>query len=365
MNSRFFRVVLIPAAVFQSVIFGGAYGTGREIAEFVSRHGPGGGLLALLIIMFGFGLILAISFELARVARVYDYRGFMKVLVGRGWVAFECLFLAGLLLVLAVNGSAAGTILHDQFSVPALLGSGLLFAIVVVLSFLGREFLTKSMAFWMTALTIILVILFVESINQRGAHISQVFAAELTTGNWFTSGLQYTLYNAAVIPILLYCARDIDTRAKAIGAGFFAGAMGAFPALVFHMLFMSAYPEVLNQEIPTYWMIDKLEVSWLMIAYILVLFGMIIQTVAGLLHGLIERVDVWYDELRQKPLDRWVHALITAFVLLLGLLLSKLGIIALVAQGYGNLAWGYLVIYVIPLLTVGLYRIVVHPTGQG
>jgi hypothetical protein len=28
MSSRFVRVIVIPAAVFQSVIFGGAYGTG-------------------------------------------------------------------------------------------------------------------------------------------------------------------------------------------------------------------------------------------------------------------------------------------------------------------------------------------------
>ncbi len=357
MGSKFFRVVLIPAAVFQSVIFGGAYGTGREIAEFVSMHGPVGGLLALAVIAAGFGLVLALSFELARFTQTYDYRGFMKVLIGRGWIGFELLFLTGLLLVLAVNGSAAGTIIQDQFGVPEFVGGGLLFGLVVALSFFGRNFLTRSMAFWMIALTIILLVLFVISFVERGENIRQVFGTEPIHGNWFKSGLQYALYNTAVIPILLYCVRDINSCGEAISAGLCAGIMGAFPALIFHFCFMSAYPEVLNEAIPTYWMIGQLDNSLLMVAYVIVLFGMIIQTVAGLIHGLLERLDVWSLELRQKTLSRKMHAAITALALLTGLLLSKLGIIALVAQGYGNLAWAYLLIYIIPLLTIGLYTV--------
>ena len=41
------RVVLIPSAVFLSAIFGGAYGSGREVVEFMTRYGPIGGLLSI------------------------------------------------------------------------------------------------------------------------------------------------------------------------------------------------------------------------------------------------------------------------------------------------------------------------------
>jgi hypothetical protein len=73
MSSRFVRVILIPAGVFQSVIFGGAYGTGREIAQFISSLGPVGGLLAIAVAGLGFGVAMALSFELARLGRTYDY----------------------------------------------------------------------------------------------------------------------------------------------------------------------------------------------------------------------------------------------------------------------------------------------------
>ena len=84
-NPTFFRVYLIPAAVFQSVIFGGAYGTGREIVEFVTRYGAMGGLGALVVIALCFGITLALSFELARLFGRYDYRSFFMILIGRAW----------------------------------------------------------------------------------------------------------------------------------------------------------------------------------------------------------------------------------------------------------------------------------------
>ena len=46
MNTAFLtRVFLIPSAVFLSVVFGGSYGSGREVVEFISKNGPMGGLV--------------------------------------------------------------------------------------------------------------------------------------------------------------------------------------------------------------------------------------------------------------------------------------------------------------------------------
>ena len=44
--NTFIRTYIVPAAVFQSVIIGGGYGTGREVVEFITVHGPVGGLWA-------------------------------------------------------------------------------------------------------------------------------------------------------------------------------------------------------------------------------------------------------------------------------------------------------------------------------
>ena len=49
LNTRFFRIYIIPGAVFQSVMIGGGYGTGREIVEYFTSYGFLGGLFGLCI----------------------------------------------------------------------------------------------------------------------------------------------------------------------------------------------------------------------------------------------------------------------------------------------------------------------------
>jgi uncharacterized membrane protein YkvI len=44
--------------------------------------------------------------------------------------------------------------------------------------------------------------------------------------------------------------------------------------------------------------------------------------------------------------------------------LSLWGITSLIAKGYGTMAWGFLVVYVIPLMTIGIYRIRKHESGD-
>ena len=356
MSSRFVRVIVIPAAVFQSVIFGGAYGTGAEISQFISSLGPVGGMLALAVAGLGWGLTMALSFELARLKQTYEYRGFLKALIGPAWIAFEVLFLVSLLIVLAVNGSAAGSVLNDQLGVPSLVGVGLMFAAVIGLNYAGRTLLAESMTICMIALCLVLVIYSAMTFMQFHDSIALTLREAPSHGNWAARGLQYMLYSTGVVPVLLYSARDIHTRGEAIVSGFTAGFLGVFPALVFHFTFM-ADPASLGEKLPTYYMIGKLASPWLMVTYIVVLFAMIIQTCAGLLQGVIERLDAWLLEQRGRKGDPLAHSVLAGVVLLVSLLLASFGITALVAKGYGNMAWGYLIIYVIPLLTIGAFKI--------
>jgi hypothetical protein len=97
--------------------------TGRELAEFFLPAGPLGGLLGMAVSMLVWSAVLAVSFELARCARVYDCRCFSKLLLGRGWFLFEIASLLLIILVLAVRGVAAGEIVRTLFGVPRLVGS--------------------------------------------------------------------------------------------------------------------------------------------------------------------------------------------------------------------------------------------------
>ena len=357
-NTRLFRVFLVPAAVFQSVIVGGGYGTGREVVEYVSQYGAYGGLFGLVFIVACFSLVLAVSFELSRLYRVYEYRGFIKLLIGRAWILFELLFVLILLVVLAVTASAASSVLEDSFGLNRLVGIALILVTVVTLNFLGRAMVEKSMAMWSILLTIVLLAYAAIILVTSGDTIYQVFAAGEVREGWMLSAFQFSLYNIAIVPVILYCANGIQTRKEALMSGLFTGFMGVFPGLIFHLTFMAGYPQVIDQELPTYWMIQEMQIPYFLGVYVLVLFAVIVQTGVGILHGLNERLDSWYTELRGRALSRTTHAAVSGCVLLLSMALASIGIVTLVAKGYGTLAWGFMFVYVIPVLTIGVYRIV-------
>jgi uncharacterized membrane protein YkvI len=105
-------------------------------------------------------------------------------------------------------------------------------------------------------------------------------------------------------------------------------------------------------------MFESLSVPWLQSLYLLVLFGTFIETGAGNVQGLIERLDTWWRERRGIGLSRVAHAMVATTALSAAGALSAVGIVDLIAGGYGRIAWGYLVVFIIPLFTVGVHRLV-------
>ena len=49
MNNLFFQKYLLPGFIFQSLIIGGGYGTGRELVEFFLTAGPIAGLVNMAV----------------------------------------------------------------------------------------------------------------------------------------------------------------------------------------------------------------------------------------------------------------------------------------------------------------------------
>lgn len=92
-------------------------------------------------------------------------------------------------------------------------------------------------------------------------------------------------------------------------------------------------------------------------AFVLVLFVLIVQTSVGILQGLIERVDGWAQPRLGRSMSSMQHAGLSAVVLLLSVGLSVVGVVDLVAAGYGLLSIAFLFTFATPVLTVGVRRI--------
>lgn len=347
----------VPAAVYQSITIGGGYGTGREIVEFFTRFGALGGALGTLVAGLCIAAIIAASFEFARTFKVYDYRSFMVRLVGRWAVLYEILILASLILILSVTGAAAGQILSYTFGTPVWLGVVGVLASVVVLNYFGRDVVTRVLSIWTVLRFIAFIAFFVFAFLSASRQESSPDVWRAAAPGWWTAGLQYALYNVAAVPMILYAARKLETRREAAISGVLAALFVVVPGCLFHIAFAHAPPQLLDESLPTYWLIHRMAVPGLMAFYSIVLFGTLIETSAGVMQGVNERVDAWRTAQRKPPLSKLSHAAISGSATLISTGLSTVGIVGLVAHGYGTAAWCFLVVYVAPVLLIGLWRV--------
>jgi uncharacterized membrane protein YkvI len=348
LDSYFFRVFVIPSSVFLSVVFGGSYGTGREVMEFISRHGPIGGLLSIAAVVVTYSALLFITFELARLFRRYEYRAFFEVLLGKFWFLYEIVILLGMI---------AGAIADSRFGFPAWAGSIGLLLIVFLLTYQGRALVEKTMILAVSSLAVVLVALIVQLAGEPAQQIRSAFASEPVQWMAWQGGMQYALVNGGFIPLLLYCARGVQSRSQAGLAAVTAATCAVIPGLVLHFSFMSLYPAITAEELPAYELMSTVGSSLFLDVYVVVLFVLIAQTGVGMLQGFLERVDGWYTQRFDKPLNHLGHGLIAVGMVVGSMALGSMGIIALILSGYTFLAMSFILVFAVPLLTRGLWLI--------
>jgi uncharacterized membrane protein YkvI len=355
-----FRRFLLPGLVFQSLCIAGGYGTGRELAQFFLSFGPTGGLLGLLPATLLISAGCAVAFELARRSGTYDYRSFLVVLLGRGWVIYEIVYMLSILLILAVIGSATGALLSETFGLPGVAGTVILLAAIGFLAFKGTRLIEGALSVWSFVLYAVYIAVFVLSLKAFGPLIRAALSDPVVEPGWFLSGVRYGALNVGIVPAVLFATTYFQGRRDALVAGAVAGPIMMFPALLFMLSMLGHYPDIMQRPVPVNHVLEALDSKFLLVAFPIVLIGTFIETGTGMIHAFNERLAGSLKAI-DRGLPRWARPLIAVGLIVGALLLSRLGIIDLIAVGYGAMTWVFIGIFVVPLLTLGAYRIFVRP----
>ncbi|MBT3797020.1 MAG: hypothetical protein HOF97_05820 [Candidatus Marinimicrobia bacterium] len=298
-------------------------------------------------------VVLAICFEFARKRKYYDYRSFISGLLGKWWFTYEILYLIGLVLVVSVMGSASGEIFNEMFDLPELFGIIIMMTLVGIIVYYGTTLVEKVLSFWSIILYAAFAIMFISVFIMFSNDISLSFSQQSADTNWTMGGIKYAAYNIGLAPAILFCVRHFDSRKEALISGIFAGLIGMLPALVMFIAMLSQYPQIISETVPINIILENIGWTPFKFMFQIVLFGTFIETGVGLIHGFNERI------LSVKPdlLDSW-RAIIGIFLLLISIFFAnQIGLIGLIANGYGALTWGYWIIFVIPIITIGLKKI--------
>lgn len=356
-----FKKYLLPGFVFQSATIGGAYGTGAELKEFFMPFGTMGGLMAMLVSTLLFSVLLAIAYEISRRARAYDYLSFSRSLLGKAAPIYEVLYILVMLLILSVVGAAAGTIAQDTFGVPDYSGTIIIMVAIGILVFYGTETIEKFFAAWSLVLYAAYMIFLGWNLSQNGGEIAHAFGEATVNEGWALSGLKYAGYNVALLPVLLFSIRNLESRKETIWAGLFAGPIVMIPAILFFFAMIGHYDELMApdmKEVPVTYLLAQLEgAGFFRYLFPIVLFGTFIETGTAMIHGVNERVAHFYTD-KGKEMPQQLRPILAIAILFTAIVLANmLGLINLIGQGYGTITYGFIAILVIPLLTLGLMRV--------
>lgn len=360
-----FSRCLLPAIIFQSVLIGGGYASGREIIEFGAKFGALG-IWTGLAIFIGFSVMAMVAYEFARVFRSYDYRTFMRNLIGPAWFLFDVLFILMSVLVIAIVSSAAGEIAERTLSVPYSLGVAAVITLVGLIQFYGRRVGEAFMTIGTVFLYAGFLLFGLTVLSGRLSIVQDVFARGDTAlvpgaaaGAAMVSGLLYVGYNLVVIPSTFFSLDKQRSRADAVIGGLLTGLLSTLPFMLTYLALMVFYPDpdVFDAPVPWLVMLERVGSSGIGWIYTVVVFITLVETGVGLNDAILGRINSYLREYGYRELGGRERVRITVGILIAAALMSRFGLIALVAEGYTAMGFGFLILFALPLLTVGIYRI--------
>lgn len=366
-DGAFGRYVL-PGVILQSVLIGGGYATGREIVEFGAKFGALGWLGGIGIFI-GFTIVSILTFEFVRIFKTYNYKSLLEKLIGKGWIIYDVVYVLLAVLIIAVMASATGEIVESTIGIPYWGGVFGVIVIVGILQFFGSWLIERFETYGTIALYVGYLIFGVIVISATWGNAKEVFAtgntsfvsnASIPSILW--TGVVYVGYNLAVFPATLFTLKRQTTRKETVWSGVIAGVLMTIPWFLTYFAVMGFYPnaDVLGASVPWLAMMQGIAGPGIVAVFGVVVGWTLIETSTGIIHGLLDRIDGALEEKNKPVLTGKQNAMVTVAVLITATIFAKVGIIGLIAKGYTYMAYAMIIVFLVPLLTVGVYKIATH-----
>ncbi|HLR63014.1 MAG TPA: hypothetical protein VK097_11340 [Lentibacillus sp.] len=363
-EGAFGRYVL-PGVVIQSTLIGGGYATGREVVAYGAKFGALGWIAGLTIVI-GFGLMAFLMFEIARRFRAYDYRSLVKQFLGPFWFLYDIIYFLLAILIISIVIAATGSILENTLSLNYWIGITLIAVLAGILNFYGTKLIERFKTIGTTALLLAYVLFAIIVISSSWSEVTHVFATgntsfagDFTIWSIIGAGIIYVGYNLAVYPAALFTVRRQQSIKDTLIGGAIAGVLMTVPWFLTYFALMGFYPSesVFNADVPWLQMLDGYGL-WIAVIFGIVVGWTLIETATGMIHAFLDRVNNNLEEAGKKPMSKRMDGTVAIIALVLSAILSNVGISGLVSTGYTILGYAMLIVYGIPILIIGSYKII-------
>jgi uncharacterized membrane protein YkvI len=360
-TSSAFKRYFLPGFAFKAVVIGGGYATGRELVQYFLPSGPRGGLLGMLLAMALWSAICILTFLFARSTHSRDYGAFFRHLLGPAWFLFDTAYACAVLVGLSVFGAAAGAIVAALFGWPEITGTlGLIAGIATVAAF-GSDSVERLFKYATYFLYGVYAIFFVLTFVKSFGRIDASFSTPYPITHWAIGGATYAAYNAVGAVVILPVLRHLTSNKDAVISGMIAGPLAMLPAVLFFVCLAAYYPNIDATVLPSDYILTRLDVPVFHFIFQLMILAALLESGTSLVHAVNERL-AGILRARGRPLSSATRLWISGGMLVVSIFIAnRFGLVTLIARGYRALAYVFLAVYVVPLLTYGLWSFLRKP----
>lgn len=312
-------------------------------------------------------VICTLTFVFALKTGSRDYKTFFRNLLAPFWPIYEIAYLVALVLILGVFTAAAGAIGAVMWGLPEIIGAGALVALIALFATWGNEAVERVFKYVSILLYGTYAVFVVLVFTRFGADIAKNFSVPSAAPDWLAGGVTYASYNIIGAIVILPATRHLTSSRDAVTAGMLAGPLAMAPAFFFFTCMIAFTPAIAGQALPSDFMLAQLNLPLFRMLFQMMIFSALLESGVSGVHAINERIAQEYQQKRGQSLSGPMRLGVTLIIMICALVLgSVFGLVALIGQGYRWLAYTFVVIYVLPLLTLGIFKLLKRPrVGAG
>lgn len=342
--------ILGIAMAFVGVVVGAGFASGQEILQFFSSFGYWG-LLGGVVSGLCFTILGMAVGELSQVSVSHSFKEGLYLICGpRLGVVVDIMITFFMYAIAVVMFAGGGSLMEQQWGVPAQYGSIAVMLITVLIVFLRVDRVMAFIGSVTPILVLMMIFLCIYSWNTRDLPLEELDVIAQTkpqgAGHWLVGSLLYVSYNMVVgAPFLMIAGGQATSRRNALLGGLVGGLLLGFLIVLISAGVFGRIDTIGSAALPML-MLATEQSKLLGTIMSVVIFAMILTTSVGVLYSFSARI--FTPNTRKFNIG-------TAIAGVLGLVGAKIGFINLVGTVYPF--FGYLGFVLMAWILIAWFRL--------
>ncbi len=357
-------IILGIAFVWFTTHFGGGFASGAQIYTYYVKYGIWCLIMPVLAMLYN-AVFFAYCLRFARKHEVYDYRSYNNAFYGRFAPIFsnlfEVLYLCVMCVAPAVAFATGGATLSTLTGLPYLLCTLIIGAFIFIVAIFGTDLVRKVASVLSICIIAGLLIVYIPNIITGSGAIAQTIhtmtAQPAPFGKALYAAFLYGTFQLANVAVFVQHAKSFEKpndAIKSMGIGWIINAL-LMVMVVLGLLSVCSNPDIVNQSVPTLFMVQNGVGSHVLtpLISILIILGAV-STAVNMVAAMVKRICSGLEKARpqqtqgKKITSRQIVVALICCIVDFGI--AQFGLLTLIQKAYSALAYLAIPVILIPYL---------------